>query len=68
MPEKRLGKSMHLTGQPTQPNRQELLPLSALYSGSIEPDASWSHTFSQAGTFPYYCTFHTEMKGTVIVK
>ena len=39
-----------------------------LNSGSIEPDATWSHTFSQPGTFPYYCTFHTEMKGTVIVK
>jgi plastocyanin len=39
-----------------------------LNSGSVEPDATWSHTFSQPGTFPYYCTFHTEMKGTVIVK
>ncbi|HEY4281984.1 MAG TPA: cupredoxin family copper-binding protein [Chthoniobacterales bacterium] len=37
-------------------------------SGSIEADASWSHTFTQIGTFPYYCSFHTEMKGTVIVK
>jgi plastocyanin len=39
-----------------------------LNSGSVEPDATWNHTFSQPGTFPYYCTFHTEMKGTVIVK
>ena len=39
-----------------------------LNSGSVEPDATWSHTFSHPGTFPYYCTFHTEMKGTVIVK
>jgi plastocyanin len=37
-------------------------------SGSIEPGASWSHTFSQAGTFPYVCTFHQEMKATIIVK
>ena len=37
-------------------------------SDSIEPEASWSHAFSQPGTFPYYCAFHTEMKGTVIVK
>jgi plastocyanin len=37
-------------------------------SDSIEPEASWSHTFSQPGTFPYYCTFHPEMKGTIIVK
>ena len=39
-----------------------------LNSEAVEPDATWSHTFSQPGTFPYYCTFHTEMKGTVIVK
>jgi len=39
-----------------------------LNSGSIEADASWSHTFGQAGTFSYYCTFHPEMKGTIIVK
>jgi len=37
-------------------------------SGSIDPDSSWSYTFSQPGTFPYYCTFHPEMKGTVSVK
>jgi plastocyanin len=39
-----------------------------LNSGSVEPDATWRHTFFQPGTFPYYCTFHTEMKGTVVVK
>lgn len=37
-------------------------------SGAIDPDASWSYTFSQPGTFPYYCTFHPEMKGTVTVR
>lgn len=39
-----------------------------LNSGSVEPGASWNHKFTQAGTFPYYCTFHTEMKGTITVK
>jgi plastocyanin len=37
-------------------------------SNSIEAESSWSHTFSQVGTFRYKCTFHSEMKGTVIVK
>jgi len=40
----------------------------AFDSGSIEPDASWSHTFEETGTFPYFCTFHPEMKGAVVVK
>jgi hypothetical protein len=39
-----------------------------LNSGSIEADASWSHTFTQPGEFPYFCTFHPEMKGTIVVK
>jgi plastocyanin len=37
-------------------------------SGSIASDAAWRHTFTQAGSFPYKCTFHPEMKGTVIIK
>jgi plastocyanin len=39
-----------------------------LNSGSIDAGASWRHTFTQAGSFPYYCTFHPEMKGTVVVR
>jgi plastocyanin len=37
-------------------------------SGSIDPDKSWRHTFADAGSFPYTCTFHPEMKATVFVK
>jgi plastocyanin len=37
-------------------------------SGSIDPDKSWRHTFADAGSFPYTCTFHPDMKATVIVK
>jgi len=37
-------------------------------SGSIASDAAWRHTFTQAGSFPCMCTFHPEMKGTVIIK
>ena len=37
-------------------------------SGPIASDAAWRHAFTQAGSFPFTCTFHPEMKGTVIVK
>ena len=37
-------------------------------SASIDSDKSWRHTFTEAGDFPYGCTFHPEMKGDVIVK
>lgn len=36
-------------------------------SGPINPGQSWSHRFSAAGTFAYYCMFHTDMRGTVSV-
>jgi plastocyanin len=36
-------------------------------SGAINAGASWSHIFTQPGTFPYVCTFHPEMKGVVVV-
>jgi plastocyanin len=39
-----------------------------LNSGSIDVGAAWRHTFNQPGTFAYVCTFHREMKGSVIVK
>ena len=37
-------------------------------SGPIASDGSWRHTFTEAGSFPYACTFHPEMKAAVIVK
>jgi plastocyanin len=37
-------------------------------SGSLAADQSWSHTFNVEGEFPYACTFHPTMKGTVIVR
>jgi plastocyanin len=37
-------------------------------SGSIAPDATWRHTFTAPGNFPYTCTFHPDMKATVTVK
>jgi len=37
-------------------------------SGNIAPDQSWKYTATKAGTFPYACTLHPTMKGTLIVK
>ncbi|HEY1248398.1 MAG TPA: plastocyanin/azurin family copper-binding protein, partial [Nitrososphaera sp.] len=33
----------------------------------IAPGGKFSHTFTQAGGFPYYCSLHPNMIGTVIV-
>jgi plastocyanin len=37
-------------------------------SGNLAPNATYSFTFSNAGTFAYHCSIHTSMKGTIIVQ
>ncbi|HXV38531.1 MAG TPA: plastocyanin/azurin family copper-binding protein [Nitrosopumilaceae archaeon] len=37
-------------------------------SGLFEPSKTWSHTFTNAGTFQYFCTIHPWMYGAVIVE
>lgn len=37
-------------------------------SGDLSQNAVFSYTFNNAGAFPYHCTIHTYMKGTIIVK
>lgn len=39
----------------------------AFNTGTLQKGQSDSHTFSQAGTFTYYCRFHTFMHGTIVV-
>jgi plastocyanin len=36
-------------------------------TGTINKNKSGSHTFTKAGTFPYICSIHPNMKGTVTV-
>jgi plastocyanin len=36
-------------------------------SGNLQQNQSFSHTFDEAGTFPYYCDIHEFMTGTIIV-
>jgi plastocyanin len=36
-------------------------------SGTLSPGRQFSFTFQTAGTFPYHCSFHPGMIGTVVV-
>jgi plastocyanin len=63
------------TGQTVEWMNNELTPHTVssdsggeLNSGSIDVGATWRHTFTKPGAFLYFCTFHKEMKGTVVVK
>ena len=37
-------------------------------SGSIEPGGSWSYVANRKGTYFYYCAFHPNTKGKLIVR
>jgi nitrite reductase (NO-forming) len=37
-------------------------------SGNMNPGQTWSYTFMTPGVYNYYCSYHSWMKGTVIVK
>lgn len=38
------------------------------WNGVVQPDQSYVRKFKKAGTFSYRCTFHSGMKGKVIVR
>jgi plastocyanin len=37
-------------------------------SGNMNTDATYTHQFTTAGTFPYHCTYHSSMLAKVIVQ
>ena len=39
----------------------------ATTSDALSTGATWSQTFTAAGTFPYHCSIHPSMKGSVTV-
>lgn len=36
-------------------------------SGNLSQHQIWTHTFTVAGTYDYYCAYHTYMKGKIII-
>ena len=34
----------------------------------MDTDEKFSYTFTKAGTYPYFCSIHPKMTGTVVVK
>jgi plastocyanin len=36
-------------------------------SGNLNPGGTFEHTFAAAGTYPYHCSIHPTMRGTITV-
>jgi plastocyanin len=34
----------------------------------LDTDEKFAYTFTKAGTYPYYCTIHPKMTGTIVVQ
>lgn len=39
----------------------------SFHSPMLDQGGSWTHTFSTAGTYSYYCTVHPDMKASIVV-
>jgi plastocyanin len=63
-----VGDTVTWTNQGTVPHTATAERRDILQSGAIAPGASFSQVFNEAGEFPYFCEFHPNMTGTIVVK
>ena len=63
-----VGGSVTWTNDDSTPHTATGLDREVLQSGAIKPGESFTQTFDTAGTFDYFCEFHPNMKGTIVVK
>jgi len=62
------GGSVTWTNGDTVPHTATGLDRDALQSGAIAPGESFTQDFDAAGTFEYFCEFHPNMKGSIVVE
>jgi plastocyanin len=63
-----VGGSVTWTNEDGAPHTATGLDREALQSGAIAPGASFTLTFDTAGTIEYFCEFHPNMKGSIVVE
>jgi plastocyanin len=62
-----VGGSVTWTNNDNAPHTATGLDREALQSGTLDSGASYTQTFDTAGTYDYFCEFHANMKGSVVV-
>lgn len=63
-----VGGSITWTNGDNTPHTATALDRDVLQSGAIAFDASFTQTFDTTGTYDYFCEFHPNMKGSIVVK
>ncbi len=63
-----VGDSVTWTNGDNVPHTASGLDRAVLQSGAIAPGATFTQKFDAAGSFDYFCEFHPNMKGTIVVK
>jgi len=63
-----VGDTVTWTNQDEVPHTATGEDRAVLQSGTIAPGASFSQVFPEAGEFGYFCEFHPNMAGTVVVQ
>jgi len=62
------GDTVTWTNQDEVPHTATGEDRDVLQSGTIAPGASFSQVFPEAGEFGYFCEFHPNMSGTIVVR
>src|SRR5918998_4784569 len=63
-----VGDTVTWTNQDEVPHTATGQDRDVLQSGTIAPGASFSQAFPEAGEFGYFCEFHPNMTGTIVVQ
>lgn len=62
------GTTMTWTNNDTVPHTATATDRTVLQSGTLQPSDSFSQIFTTPGTYDYFCEFHANMKGTIVVQ
>ena len=63
----KVGESVTWTNQDST-NHTVIADNGEFESSDLDQDATFTFKFDKAGTFPYHCSIHPTMKGTVLVQ
>jgi plastocyanin len=64
----KMGQSVTWTNQDSAPHTATAQDREVLQSGTLNQGESYTQAFDTAGTYEYFCEFHPNMKGTVVVQ